>query len=465
MNVGELLKRQEGKTLEFKRDLTSPRNILKTLVAFANNAGGVILIGIDGKTREIIGIEDVLDAEERLCNLIADGIEPRLLPNIEIIAWEERNMLPVEVFPSPLKPHWLKKEGSDGVVVRLGSTNRQADAELIAELRRQASGLSFDEQPIPELDAGVIDHEAVVSAFHGLRRITRRELESLRLLVRLQGRLVPTVGGVLLFGKDREQSFPDAWVQCGRFAGKDKAHIFDHTEIHEHLPTVVDRIMEFLQKHAMRGADLSQLRRKDVWSIPFTILREAVINAVVHADYAQKGAPIRVAFFDDRIEIENPGILLPGLTIDDIRQGISRLRNRVIARVFKELGLIEQWGSGIRRMFSEAERLGLPEPQIDEIGMRYRFTVFLKESLIAKVTGEVTGEVKRLLAVCRGEMSRKHLQDSLGLKGEENFRRLYLVPALESGLLEMTIPNRPKSRLQRYRLTPKGRAVLAGKES
>lgn len=80
----------------------------------------------------------------------------------------------------------------------------------------------------------------------------------------------------------------------------------------------VERVMVFLKKHAMRGADFSELRRKDVWSIPLTILREAVINAVVHGDYSQRGAPVRVAFFDDRIEIENPGILLPGLTVEDM---------------------------------------------------------------------------------------------------------------------------------------------------
>lgn len=136
--------------------------------------------------------------------------------------------------------------------------------------------------------------------------------------------------------------FPDAWIQCGRFIGTDKADIFDHIEIHEHLPVAVERVMEFLKKHAMRGAGFSELRRKDVWSIPLTILREAVINAVVHADYSQKSAPIRITFFNDRIEIENPGILLPGLTVEDMLQGVSKLRNRVIARVFRELNLIEQ---------------------------------------------------------------------------------------------------------------------------
>jgi len=98
---------------------------------------------------------------------------------------------------------------------------------------------------------------------------------------------------------------------------------------------------------------------------------------LVHTDYSQRGAPIRVVFLDDRIEIENPGILLPGLTMEDMKQGMSKIRNQVIARTFRELELIEQWGTGVRRIFHEAEQLGLPEPEIVEIGMRIRLTIFL----------------------------------------------------------------------------------------
>jgi len=103
-------------------------------------------------------------------------------------------------------------------------------------------------------------------------------------------------------------------------------------------------------------------------------LREAITNAVVHSDYALRGAPVRVAIFDDRIEIDNPGTLPPGLTIAEIRQGISKLRNRVIARVFHELRLIEQWGSGIQRMTQACLEAGLPEPKLEEIGTGFRVT-------------------------------------------------------------------------------------------
>ncbi len=258
---------------------------------------------------------------------------------------------------------------------------------------------------------------------------------------------------------------PDAWIQCGRFIGKDKADIFDHIDIHEHLPVAVERVMEFLKKHAMRGADFSELRRKDVWSIPLTILREAVVNAIVHADYSQRGAPVRIAFFDDRIEIENPGILLPGLTVEDMLQGVSRIRNHVIARVFRELDLIEQWGSGVPRMFREAEALGLPQPEIIEIGMRVRFIVYLAEPMTAEIsvraTEQVTEQVRSLLFCLKTQpLGRRDAMQCIGLSSRPTFVYDYLQPAIQAVFVEMTQPDSPNSPTQKYRLTAKGKAFL-----
>lgn len=483
MNIENLLKQDEGKTLEFKRDLSSSRNLLKTLVAFSNTAGGRVIIGFDEKTRLPVGVDNPLDEEERLCSLIADSISPRLVPDVEMVTVDGKTLLIVEVFLSGSRPHWLKAEGPEnGVYVRLGSTNRQADRELIAELRRSTEGVAFDELPMPGLSAENLDLASINTLFRDQRELVENDLLTLKLLTHEQGRLVPTKGAVLLFGMQRERYFPDAWVQCGRFTGRDKAVIFDHIELHDHLPRVVDDIMLFLKKHAMRGADFSDIRRKDVWSIPLGILREAVINALVHADYSQRGAPIRVAFFDDRIEIENPGILLPGMTIDDMRQGVSKIRNHVIARVFRELKLIEQWGSGVRRMFREAEEQGLPSPEIVEVGMRMRFIVPLAEQItIQRGKEEVTalavsGErlesrlelrlesrlaARVLLKLRAGEAGKTGLAVYLGHKSISGELHRQIKRLLERGLIEMTIPDKPNSRLQKYRLTAKGEAALA----
>ena len=458
----ELASSPEGKTLEFKRDLSSPKPLLKALVAFANTAGGRLVIGI-ADDRQIIGVSNPLDEEERLCNLIADSIAPRLVPNVEMLTVEGKTLLVVEVFVSGNRPHWLKSEGAEtGVYVRLGSSSRQADAALIGELRRSVEGVAFDEMPMPDLGLNALDLDGARKLFSGISTLDPQALHTLKLVTLYQGQMVPTKGAVLLFGKERALHFSDAWVQCGRFIGTDKAKIFDHVDIHEHLPIAVDSIMLFLKKHAMRGADFSTVRRKDVWSIPLLLLREAVINALVHADYSQRGAPIRVSFFDDRIEVESPGILLPGMTIEDMRQGVSKIRNHVLARVFRELNLIEQWGSGVRRIFREAQELGLPEPQFVEVGMRLRVVVFLAETLPLKRTTEqvteqvneqVTEQVARFLNLLNvGPLGVREAMDVLGLKHRPTFLANYLQPALQAGLIQMTQPESPKSPTQKYRI-------------
>ena len=402
--------------------------LLKTLVAFANTAGGRLIVGV-ADDHQVLGVSHPLDEEERLCSLIADGIAPRLVPNVEMITVDGKTLLMVDVFVSGSRPHWLKAEGPEhGVYVRLGSSSRQADQALIDELRRTAEGVVFDELPMPELDLEDLDLVSAKGLFGGISALDDQALRTLKLVTKYQGRLVPTKGAVLLFGKERTQHFPDAWVQCGRFVGTDKAAIFDHIDIHEPLPLAVESIMLFLKKHAMRGADFTEARRKDVWSIPLTLLREAVINALVHSDYSQRGAPIRIAFFDDRIEIENPGILLPGMTMEEMRMGVSKIRNHVIARVFRKLNLIEQWGSGVRRIYSEALALGLPEPQFLEVGMRLRVVVrFVELVATTQVTEQVTEQVERFLACLRdGPLSVREALQQLQLKHRPTFLSSYL---------------------------------------
>ena len=450
--------------------------MLKTLVAFANSAGGRLVIGVDD-ARQVVGVADPLAEEERICNLIADAIAPRLLPNVELMSVGDATMLVVEVLPSGARPHYLGKQGPElGVYLRLGSSNRQAGPDWIAETRRTAAGMVFDEQPMPALSVQDLDLDAMARWFGPQRPLDTARLQTLKLLRADQGRLLPTRGAVLLWGREREQHFPDAWVQCGRFRGRDKVDIFDQQDIHAHLPDAVTAIELFLKKHAYKSARFGAMQRQDVWSIPLTMLREAIVNALVHADYAQRGTPIRVAFFDDRIDIESPGFLLPGMTVQDMQSGISRIRNPVIARVFRELHLTEQWGSGVKRIFADAAAQGLPEPRVVEIATGVRLSVFLdtphdagsmtaqKPSLAhtnAQVGEQVSEQVSKLLLHCSAlPRSKQELLAMLSLSNAYlNYKR-HIVPLLDQGLIAMTIPDKPQSRLQRYRITPQGQALL-----
>ncbi|MEX1183991.1 MAG: helix-turn-helix domain-containing protein [Gemmatimonadota bacterium] len=377
MDLSDILKRPEGKTLEFKRDASSPKPLLRTVVAFANSAGGHLVIGANDADRAVVGVSEPRLLEERVANLIADAIEPRLLAEIEVVPWRDRHLVVVEVHPSALRPHHLRAEGAaGGTYVRLGSTNRKADAALASELGRRTVLASYDEQPVPDLSYEAVDFAAFSQSFADAERPVRREhLRSLGLIAKHERRMVPTIGGVILYGVDRLDRFPDAWIQVGRFAGSDRSEIVDRAELRG-LPVIaLDQALTFVERNTRRGAEIGRLVRRDRIEVPPVALREALVNAVVHADYAQRGAPIRVAVFDDRVEVENPGILLPGLTVEDLREGVSRLRNRVIGRVFSELGLAEQWGSGIQRMTSACASAGLPAPEFTEVGLRFRVTI------------------------------------------------------------------------------------------
>ena len=269
----------------------------------------------------------------------------------------------------------LRLGPEDGVFVRVGSTNRRAEELQIEELKRWNRMDSFDEQAVPDLKSEAIDFRAASEFFAPYRHLTPQAWSTLRVTTEHQGRQVPTIGGLLLFGKDRFARFPDAWIQAGRFAGSNRARLLDSVEIRSFLPRAADEAIAFARKHLNRESIIEGVRREERWSVPLVAIREALMNAIVHADYAQQGAPIRLALFDDRIEIENPGLLPFGLTIEDVRQGVSKLRNRVIGRVFHELHLIEQWGSGIQRMTTACQEAGLDVPKLEEIGMHFRVTM------------------------------------------------------------------------------------------
>ena len=375
MDLAQLLQEQESKTLEFKRDLSSPDKIMRTVVAFANGAGGTVLIGVEDRSRHVIGVPNPSRIEEQVANLICDRIEPRLIPDLFVLPWRKVAVIAIVVHPSSLRPHHLKAQGvSGGVYIRVGSTNRPADPAQVEELKRFTRNETYDEQALPDLNSEAVDFPVAAELFAPIRKLKPADLSTLAIIKRHQNRDVPTVGGMILFGRNRLALFPDAFIKAGRFDGVDRSRILDSADITSYPVRAVEELLAFIQRNIRRSITIAGLRNVETWDYPLVALREAITNAVVHSDYALRGAPIRVAIFDDRIEVDNPGTLPPGLTIPEIRQGISKLRNRVIARVFHELRLIEQWGSGIQRMTQACVEAGLPEPKLEEIGTGFRVT-------------------------------------------------------------------------------------------
>jgi len=156
--------------------------------------------GIEKITKTQTGI---LATEERVASMIADSVRPRLVPDIEILPWRKTHVLVVQVFPSSARPHYLERLGPEaGVFVRLGSTNRRADAAQLDEMRQFGQLGSFDEQPIPELNSEALDFRAASELFAPVRKLAPSAFHSLRVTTKDRERDIPTVGGFLLIWQE-----------------------------------------------------------------------------------------------------------------------------------------------------------------------------------------------------------------------------------------------------------------------
>lgn len=374
--VEELLKQNEGKSLEFKENADSLDRIVRAAIAFANTAGGIILIGVRDQTRELVGLQDPLLEEGRIANALAHLVEPLLIPDMEIVSYHNKELLLIRVAHQG-GPFFIKKLGKDkGTYVRLGSTNRLADTETLQALILLSKNVSFDQLPCLEAEETDIDWLGAEDLFKRVKkRLTKVNAEDIGLIIS-KSHAYPTNGGILLFGFNRLKYFPDAVVRCARFAGVERESIIDEVEISDLLPLVIDPVIAFIERNTRTGIEVGRIEHKKVPQYPPRAIKEAVTNALLHADYAMKGVTITIGIFDDRIEFTNPGGLTFGLTMEHALEGSSRLRNRVIGRVFKELRLIERWGLGLRNIIVQCMQIGLPQPKFEELHNRFRVTLY-----------------------------------------------------------------------------------------
>ncbi|MGE5784984.1 MAG: Fic family protein [Myxococcales bacterium] len=196
---------------------------------------------------------------------------------------------------------------------------------------------------------------------------------------------------------------------------------------------------------------------------PPVVFEELLVNALVHRDYLIS-APIRLFVFDNRIEIISPGTLPNNLTVENIRAGNSNLRNPILASfVAKGVLPYRGLGSGVPRALEAWPDIDLRD---DRDGGLFAATVRRKVvsadlhgDLHGPATGQVTEQVLKVVENVDGEVTRQGLQDALSLGNRDHFRKAYLLPTLEAGLIEMTRPDKPNSRSQRYRLTTAGKEL------
>ena len=205
-----------------------------------------------------------------------------------------------------------------------------------------------------------------------VKDVTKNVLLSWGLLAEAEdGSIHPTNGYVFLLGKDDFLSY----IQCGVFKGETRAVFVDKREYGGPLWKQVDDAFQFVLRNIHLGAKLEGIYRKDIYELPPDSIREIIINAVMNCSYLQN-SHIQVAIYDNRLEITSPGGLMPGVTLEKMREGYSKIRNRALAHAFSYMNLIEAWGSGIPKLMEAMREYGLREPEFRDMEIGFRINLY-----------------------------------------------------------------------------------------
>ncbi len=348
----EILRQSEGRRLEFKSRLPQKSDLAKTVVAFANDAGGDILIGVnDDKSMAGLSDEELPYLEEQLCNIIYEQCYPAILPEITFLSYKKKNLIRVHIYRGSTPPYYLKSAGRvEGTYVRVGSTNRKADEEMIAELERTRRRVSYDGEIVYDKVASALDLSSFKQSYLDKtgEKLTPEILRKLDLVRVEQGVEYPT-RALVLFSDDplRLHLYPNARIDCARFKGI-KADVFvDRKTIDTPLVQQAEDAYNFVIRHINQTATVDGVYTVSQWEYPIDAIREILRNAVVHRQYSREGMSIKLAIYDDMVEITSPGLLPPTIDYSAMTSRQSDARNKTIAAVFKKLGIIDQWGNGL----------------------------------------------------------------------------------------------------------------------
>ena len=364
MNLPDLIKTGESGTVEFKEKFDE--RTIESAVAFANTKGGVIFIGVSDKNN-VNGIKIGKETINQWVNQISQSTEPKLIPNIEKIRIDEKDVIAVKIKEYPIKPVSTKGR----CFKRVDSSNRIMNANEISQMHLHSTGSSWDRYPASNASLENIDLEKVDEYIRKAKKSGRKKigenegalqvLEKMNLII--NGR--PTWAAALLFSKDEYNLISQSAIHCGRF--KTGNIVIDDRMV---VGTVIEQIseaMDFIQKNInVEFVMTGKPEREQVWDYPLEALREALINAVCHRDYTIL-SNIEIRIYDDKLIIWSPGNLPFGITLDELyNPHSSALRNKGLAEVFYDIELIEQWGSGIEKMQQYCLDAELPEPVFEE---------------------------------------------------------------------------------------------------
>ena len=424
----------ESENVEYKSQMLE--DLYKEVIAFANTDGGVIYIGIDDRGN-LTGIDDVDETYTKLTNGIRDAIQPDVTMFVRYVL-QDNKVIRIEVGEGSYKPYYLKAKGlkPTGVYVRQGASSVQASPDQIRRMIKDSDGDVFEEMRTMEQDLTFEEAEKAFERYGvefsedkyialGLRNLHDDQYTNLALLLSDQCQHTTKVA---VFGDTANLTFKDS----KEFSGS----IFKQ----------LDDTYSYLSLCNRRAAVFKGLERIEKSDYPEEALREALLNALVHRDYSFSGSII-INVNDAGMEFISIGGLLPGLSAEDIRSGISQPRNRKLAEIFHRLRLIESYGTGIRRIFSLYKDSPV-QPKIQVTGNTFKLVLpnmnaaeplprTTAPAAATAVSATVTPQMKVVLDYIAeyGEMTDEELQELLNIKKT----RAYLLTRQmsESGLIEI----------------------------
>lgn len=404
----------ESERIEYKSQMID--NIYKEVIAFANTVGGVIYIGIDDKGN-LTGIDNVDETYTRLTNGIRDAIAPDVTMFVRYVL-QDNKVIQIEVGEGSYKPYYLKSKGMkpNGVYVREGASSVQASPDQIRRMIKDSDGDVFEEMRTARQELSFEEAERTFKRYKvdfseakyialGLRNIHDDQYTNLAMILSDQCQHTTKIA---VFGDDANITFKDA----KEFGGS----IFKQLDDSYAYLTLCNRT----------AATFKGLERVELSDYPEDALREALLNALVHRDYSYSGSII-INVNDSCIEFISIGGLLPGLSADDIRSGISQPRNRKLAEIFHRLRLIESYGIGIRKIYALYKDCAV-QPRIEVTTNTFKLVLpnmnasgSVAESVpetAEKAPVVVTPQMKTVMDYLAeyGEMTDEDLQELLNIK-------------------------------------------------
>ncbi|PKP56246.1 MAG: hypothetical protein CVT89_06535, partial [Candidatus Altiarchaeales archaeon HGW-Altiarchaeales-2] len=319
----KLLQERENKDIDFKLELPEHEKIARLVVAFYNCRGGKIIFGVEDETRNPVGLKNPQKTEHGFTQIIRQYCRLDKEPEIEFVKYKGREFIVVHCPKGRNTPYFVMGENTPRV--RIGSSNMPANNEEIALLYREGSSKSHDIYPVENATLDDIDLAQIREYFKESKLTDQLGGKHFHELLKKEHfvfeenkKLIPTIAGIVLFGKHPSLELPHTIIRADRYKGLDVTMWIDRADLEGNAFTLIDDAKKFMLKNIRTSYTPKGFEMETKNEYPIDALKEAMINAVVHRDY-HEGESILLKMFDDRIEIWSPGELLRPLTISQLK--------------------------------------------------------------------------------------------------------------------------------------------------